>query len=208
MITLYWAAKGGSGTTVVAAATTLAATGPTVLIDLDGDLPLVFGISEPDGPGVLDWLRSSAPGERLASLEIDLGSGRRLIPRGAAGPVDPARWAELAGVLRRERRDVVVDAGTGPPPPALRHVADRSWLVTRACYLSLRAAAAQPCRPDGVVLVSEPGRALKPDDVECSLGAPIVAITLLDPAVARAVDSGLLAASLPRALRSRLRSAS
>lgn len=208
MITLYWAAKGGSGTTVVAAATTIAATGPVVLIDLDGDLPLVFGIPEPDGPGVLDWLRSSAPDERLLKLEVDLGSGRRLVPRGAPGPVDPARWAELAGILRRDRRDVVIDAGTGSPPPALRHVADRALLVTRPCYLSLRAAAAQSVRPDGVVLVSEPGRALHHDDVVWSVGAPVVAETLLDPAIARAVDSGLLAAGLPRSLRSRLRATS
>ena len=51
MITLCWAAKGGSGTTVVAASTALANRHPTLLVDLDRDQPLVLGIAEPDSPG-------------------------------------------------------------------------------------------------------------------------------------------------------------
>jgi hypothetical protein len=52
-------------------------------------------------------------------------------------------------------------------------------------------------RPSGVVVVDEPGRALSERDIEAALGAPIVASVSLDPAIARAVDSGLLAARLP-----------
>ena len=46
MITVCWAAKGGSGTTVVAAAMAIAAPTPTLLIDLAGDVPAVLGVPE------------------------------------------------------------------------------------------------------------------------------------------------------------------
>ena len=59
----------------------------------------------------------------------------------------------------------------------------------------------------GIVLVHEPGRALTARDVERSLGAPVVAELHYDPAVARAVDAGLLAARLPRSLAHSLKSA-
>ncbi len=72
-----------------------------------------------------------------------------------------------------------------------------SLLVTRACYLALRRAADPPLRPSGVVLVTEPGRALDRTDVEQVVGAPVRAEVAFDPAVARAVDAGLLASRLP-----------
>jgi hypothetical protein len=102
---------------------------------------------------------------------------------------------------------VVVDAGTGPPPIALLDAADRSLLVTRACYLALRRAVTLEVRPSGVVLVEEPGRALRPRDVEAAIDAPVAATIALDPAVARAVDAGLLAARLPRLIQRELRNA-
>ncbi len=207
MITLCWAAKGGSGTTVITAAMALATTEPTLILDLDGDQPAVFGLPDPDGPGVHDWLRSEAEPARLSSLEITIEHATALVPAGAVASAEPGRWALLSQVLRHERRRVIVDAGTREPPRALFDVADQRWLVTRPCYLSLRAAIAQSCRPSGVVLIDEPGRALRADDVETSLGAPIVASTLLDPAIARAVDAGLLVARLPSGLRRQLRAA-
>jgi hypothetical protein len=54
------------------------------------------------------------------------------------------------------------------------------------------------------VLIREPGRALHAADVERAVGVPVVAELDLDPAVARAVDAGLLAARLPRSLQRRL----
>ena len=57
-----------------------------------------------------------------------------------------------------------------------------------------------PLRPSEVVLLSEPGRALTRADVEDCVGAPVVAEVAVDPQVARAVDAGLLATRLPRAL--------
>ena len=51
-----------------------------------------------------------------------------------------------------------------------------------------------------MVLIDEPGRALRARDVEHALGAPVIAEIGYDPAVARAVDAGLLVARLPRSL--------
>jgi hypothetical protein len=206
MITVCWAAKGGSGTTVVAAAMAIAAAAPTLLIDLAGDVPAVLGIPEPDGPGVFEWLASDAPPARLNALEVRVDRHADVLPRGRAAQVPPTRWGELATWLRAERRSIVVDAGSvGEPPPAIVRAADHALLVTRPCYLALRAAVRQPTRPTGVVLVEEPGRALRAPDIEASLGVPVVATVLLDPAIARAVDAGLLLARLPAGFRHALR---
>jgi hypothetical protein len=207
MITLCWAAKGGSGTTVVTAAMALAATEPTLLIDLDGDQPAVLGLPEPDGPGMHDWLRSEAEPTRIDSLEIKIDQRVALLPAGRIGPVDPDRWSILASWLQHERRRVIIDAGSRQPPRDLFDVAQQAWLVTRPCYLALVAAVAQTRRPTGVVLVDEPGRSLRSSDIEASLGAPIVAKTLCDPAIARAVDAGLLVSRLPGGLKRQLREA-
>ena len=100
-----------------------------------------------------------------------------------------------------------VDAGTGEPASCLLTGDVRTLLVTRACYIGLQRARAIRCRPDGVVLVCEPGRGLKSSHVEQSIGAPVVASISVDPAVARAVDAGLLTARVPRLLQRELRGA-
>jgi len=207
MITLCWAAKGGSGTTVVAASVALANPQPTLLVDLHRDQPLVLGLAEPDSPGVHDWLASTAPQSRLASLEIAVRPRLDLLPGGHWGASSPQRWDQFAAALLAERRDVIVDVGTRPPPEALVAVASRTWLVTRPCYLALRAAARSSVRSTGVVLVDEPGRALRAADVEASVGAPVAAVLLYDPAVSRAVDAGLLVARLPAGMTRTLRRA-
>lgn len=209
MITICWAAKGGSGTTVVAAALALTGTDETLLVDLAGDLPAVLGCPEPDGPGVGDWLGSDAPASRLEALERPVTPRVRLVHIGdrrpvAGAPVPATRWTALARRLADEQRRVVVDAGTGDPPAELVTVATHAWLVTRPCYLALRAAIRLRARPTGIVVVDEPGRALRPADLEATVGAPIVATMLLDPAIARAVDAGLVASRLPAWCRRQL----
>lgn len=205
MLTLCWAAKGGSGTTVVAAAMALLAERPTLAVDLAGDLPTVLGLGDAPRPGVGDWLASDADGDRLRGLAVDVTPSLRAIPAGStAAPPEPHRWDDLARALTVGPGDAIVDAGRGAPPPALARAADRRLLVTRPCYLALRAADEGSCRPTGVVLIDEPGRVFGRDDVERALDAPVVAELLLDPAVARAVDSGLLTARLPRPFRRRL----
>ena len=72
--------------------------------------------------------------------------------------------------------------------------------MIRPCYLALRRATQLPGRVSGIVLVDEPGRALGRRDVESVIGVPVVAEIPLDPAVARAVDAGLLSCRLPATL--------
>ncbi|HWL45050.1 MAG TPA: hypothetical protein VNQ73_19050 [Ilumatobacter sp.] len=204
MLTLCWAAKGGSGTTVVAAALALNHPPPTLLVDLDGDQPLALGVAHPVTPGVADWLATDAPAARLGGLEVAVGDTARLLPRGShAAPADAPRWHDLARFLAEQPRHVVVDAGTRPPPAPLAALAAQRLLVVRNCYLNLRAATASAAAvaPTGVVLVEEPGRRLGADDIEAALAVPVVAVLLLDPAVARAADAGLLMSRLPSGLR-------
>jgi hypothetical protein len=259
MVTLCWAAKGGSGTTVVAAALAISSPTPVLLVDLDGELPLTLGIAEPDRPGVADWLASDAPAAHLDDLLVRVDEHLDLLPwRGGASPPrrDPttsppdaarqrrlvewlASWAPAMPatvpiergspprpLIRRRRTAghdhrtaalaepdpfaappgrVVIDAGTGEPWPLLTAAADHRLLVTRRCYLAIRRAARLLAEPTGVVLVDEPFRGLSNGAIEATMAAPIVASVSYDPAVARAVDVGLLVARLPSGVRRALR---
>lgn len=208
MLTICWAAKGGSGTTVFATVNALTSPTPTLLIDLAGDVLPVLGLPEPEAPGIHDWLRSESPAGRLEALEQPASGRLSVIPSGrASGDPSVDRWDQLTIHLRRGLRPVIVDAGTGAPPPALFAAADERLLITRACYLSLRHAVADRLTPTGIVLIEEPGRSLRPRDIEASLGAPIVTTVLLDPAIARAADAGLLASRLPLGWRRQIRHA-
>jgi hypothetical protein len=200
--TMCWSAKGGSGTTVIVASLGLCALSPVTLIDLAGDLPAVLGIAEPAGPGILEWLLSEAPIERLSDITIKVTDGVDLIPAGRGDRHIPSsRWPELLNALTTDNHRVIIDAGTGQPPTAAHNLVDRSLLVTRACYLALRRVVASPIRPTGIILVNEPGRALRDVDVEAAVGAPLLATVSLDVQIARSVDAGLMAARLPRMIR-------
>jgi MinD-like ATPase involved in chromosome partitioning or flagellar assembly len=207
-VILCWAAKGGSGTTVVACALALGAdrSQRTTLVDLSGDSATALGLAEPTGPGVADWLASpTATAADLARLAVPVRDDVRLIPRGLGAPPND-QWGRLAIALGSSP-NVIVDAGTGRPPEELHAVAAHSLLVTRACFIAIRRARQLEIRPTGVVLVGEPGRALTAGDIEHAVGAPVVAEIRVDPAVARAVDAGLLTTRLPRSLITSLRSA-
>lgn len=206
MFFFVWAAKGGSGATVtsVGLASTLArASGSEVLlVDLAGDVPAALGVPEPRH-GVSDWL--AAPGgpgpDALARLEVDRNGLSVLgIGRARGWPAD--REQELVRLLSSEHRHVVVDGGLVPAadgPDAgrlastLLDAADRSVLVVRSCYLGLRRAIAAGRRTDVVVLVREAGRTMAASDIRAVLGVERIVEIDLDPLVARAVDSGLLA---------------
>jgi hypothetical protein len=227
MVTLCWAAKGGSGTTVVATALALTSSRPSLLVDLDGEIPLVLGLPSPDRPGVAEWISSEAPPEHLRDLLIDVGPTAWLLPwcgavvsrppRRTLPSLSPGvhalaagtRWEQLARWLVEwsvvRGADVTIDAGTGEPPVALADVAARKLLVTRPCYLSVRRALRSGIRPTGIVLVDEPGHNLSPRDIERILGAPIDTTVGFDPAIARAVDAGLLTTRLPRVMMRELR---
>lgn len=207
MLLACWSPKGGSGTTVTAVLLALAcarsSSSAVLLADLCGDVPAALGLAEPDGPGVADWLEASPDvgADALGRLEVDVGPGLRLLPRGRAKFGGTATRAELlASLLAADDRPVVVDCGGIERSPA-REVATGATLsleVLRPCYLALRRALAVAIQPSGVVLLGEPGRALGRHDVEQVLGVPVWAEVPVETSVARAVDAGLLGARLPR----------
>lgn len=211
MLVACWSVKGGVGTTVVAASLALLRArrgGPgIVLADLAGDGAAVLGLPEPDGPGLAGWLAAGddVPADGLARLEVQASPSLALLPRGR-GPLVPDRAPVLASLLDRGPRPVVIDCGTTERvAAAVVGGAHRSILVIRPCFLALRRAMASPLRPSEVVVIREPGRALSGHDVESAVGAPVRVEIETDPAVARAVDSGLMAGRLPRSLERGLR---
>jgi hypothetical protein len=216
-----WSAKGGSGTTVVAAslALLLADTSPlgALLVDLAGDVPTVLGMPDAHGPGIAGWLAAGddVPSDALVRLESPAGRGLAVLPRGDGELAHAERSDALAEVLARDGRPVVVDCGVvgdgrGPAGEVSRVLAaeaTHSLLVIRLCYLALRRALVAPVHPSGVVLLTEQGRALSRQDVEDVLGVEIKAEIDVDREVARRVDAGLLVSRLPRALARGLRDA-
>lgn len=224
MLIACWSPKGGSGTTVVATALALllaeSAPAGAVLADLAGDVPAALGLPEPTGPGLAEWLRAGddVDGAALGRIATAVSPSLSVLAVGApalrAVFRDPqARGDALAAALSTDPRPVVADCGTvatgddGALGAVLAARAAVSFAVLRPCYLALRRALAAPVRPSGVVLLTEPGRALGRSDVEAVLGVPVRADVEVDPAVARAVDAGLLATRLPARLARALRAA-
>ncbi|MGI9595780.1 MAG: hypothetical protein ACR2QK_06455 [Acidimicrobiales bacterium] len=220
----FWSAKGGVGCTVVAAgvALAMARTTPTLMIDLGGDVAAVLGRSRVDGPsadgrvGLADWLAApNPPPDALSRIEFDVAPGLALLSwdsgrQAIADPEPPVgdRASVLAQLADHDDRQVIVDLGPRSDDASRRNelagrlssLASRSTLVTRACYLAVRAAERWP-RPDDVVVVARQGRALRSADVAAAIGSPVGCELRWDPAVARAVDSGCFAARTPRSLR-------
>jgi hypothetical protein len=115
-LTVVWAAKGGSGTTTVAAALALINPHDTLLVDLDGELPAVVGLPEPHGHGLADWLPTDQAADALPELTIELDRTTRLLPCGRIDvDRDSSRWPEFMAWAGTQA-PVVVDAGTGIPP--------------------------------------------------------------------------------------------
>lgn len=212
MLIACWSPKGGCGTTVVTCGLALvlarasrsepAPPSGVWVADLRGDIPAAVGLPEPAGPGLADWLAAGddVPADALGRLAVDVAPGVALLPWSGAAPSTPhGRGEALAAALAAEQRPVVADCGTASGPGlAVAAAATVSLMVLRPCYLALRRALAAPIRPTGIVLVAEPGRALHRRDVEEVLGVPVRAEVEYDPAVARAVDAGLLARRPPR----------
>jgi MinD-like ATPase involved in chromosome partitioning or flagellar assembly len=212
MLVACWSVKGGSGTTVVTAALglALASQGPgALLVDLAGDLPAALGVVEPDGPGLAGWLCAGAdvPSDALGRLEVEVGPGLGLLPSGGPLPPAAARAEELAALLASDSRVVVADCGSAPSETtlALAAGAGLSLLVLRPCYLALRRALTAPLEASAIVLVGEPQRALQRADVEDVLGVRVRAAVPWRPAVATAVDAGLLGRRLPSPLERALK---
>ena len=125
------------------------------------------------------------------------------------GPISARRGGELFGHFAEHGITAVVDVGRIDPARETgesgddffcREIverADKSVLVTRACYLSLSKIVSTQMRPSQVVLVAEAGRALTRKDCEQVISAPVAATVAVDPAVARTVDAGMLRTKVP-----------
>ena len=207
--------KGGAGVSTLATAIAgqLASSRPTTVLDVGGDVARIVGIDVVERDGFTDWLDSpTALGiDVLESLQVEVLPGLSIIPRGrkpvpSTPPVE--RLVEVAELRPEGSPDGVVIADAGvvddraiSVASVLSATADRTTLVTRACYLSLTRTRELAVAFDDVVEVVEGGRALRTIDVEAIVGRPVVARVPCDPAIARAVDSGMTLTRPPRSLR-------
>lgn len=209
MLICLWTLKAGSGCSVTAALAGLqrSAHSSVTLVDPHGDLAAVLGIADPGGAGVRDWIDAGddAPPHALAGVATPVAPGLQLVGPGTAELTRTDLTDSQLAALEAADDTVLVDAGCVTGDDRLSALArrlaagaTRSILVTRPCYLALRRIADAPVVPSGVVLLTEPGRALRRNDVEQAVGAPVVASIAVDPAIARAVDAGLLASRPPR----------
>lgn len=217
MLIACWSVKGGSGTTVVAAALALRlarSSGGVVIADLAGDVPAVLGRPEPSGPGLAEWIQAGpdVAGDAFERLAVEVTAGLSILPTGDPSTLASASVSDgerlAAALARTVPRLAVVDCGLVASDVALGVIAgaSRSLLVTRPCFLSLRRAVASPVRPSAAVLIVEPERTLSADDVEDVLDVPVLTVPW-DSSVARAVDAGLLSARIPSKLDRALKNA-
>ena len=215
MLVALWSPKGGSGTSVLAAACSLVlareAGGAARLADLDGDQPAIFGLGAEPSLGLLDWLNAGAdaPTDALDRLAVEAAPGVALLPRGGSertlAPVAAAEaGAALAVALRDGPVPTIIDCGRAVEPAtrAVAEVADVSVIVVRGCYLALRRALRAPALAcsAGVVLVEEKERSLSEKEVADVLDLPVYARVGVRTPIFRAVDAGVLAARLPEQL--------
>ena len=211
MIIWYWSVKGGVGTSVVAAATAIrlaSADREATLVDLTGDQPALLGMiagAVPSEPGIGDWVAAGdgVAADAIGRLLEDVAPGLRLLRQGTQPALDDGRRRlVLALEVLARIGPVVVDAGLDPfelrSDLAARH---RPVCVMRSCYLALTRAQRVSGPYDRVVLVEEPGRALRVRDVASAVGASSVERVAWDPRVARSVDAGTIVSMLPPPLR-------
>ena len=211
MVVAVWSAKGGAGATSVTALLALALVeraDEVLVVDFCGDLPAVFGVEVDDAaPGLSDWCALDRPdSDALGRIEVPVRSGLQIVCRGTGAlPHDPGH---LMQVLEGSRRTVLIDCGQVADHHPFGHramvSATESLLVTRECFLNLRAVQRLAHVPSGVVVIKEPRRSLGRADVESAAQAPVVAEVAFDPDIARAIDAGLVAARLPRSLLRRM----
>jgi hypothetical protein len=98
----------------------------------------------------------------------------------------------VVGPYRQMPGVAVVLSSHGPVEGA------RNLMVLRNDYLAMRRAVQGADTPDGLIIITEPGRALSASDAERAIGAPVLVEMPIDPSVARCVDAGLVASLPPR----------
>jgi hypothetical protein len=215
MLLALWSPKGGSGTSVFAAACAVVlARGPAGgcrVADLGGDQPAIFGLAGEPELGLVDWMEAGpeAPLDALDRMHVEVAPGVVLLATGGGDrTLRPRAAAEAGAALAVALRDapvpVVADCGAADDPAgrAVVEVADVSVVVVRGCYLALRRAVRSPVlgAAAGAVLVDEPGRSLTRREISDVLGLPVLARVPVRDTVSRAVDAGVLASRLPDVL--------
>lgn len=168
--------RGGHGTTTVAlaAAATLAARGPTRLGAHDHRAVCAIAGIAHDG------------------LPIPLGENLELAAEGQAADVIDAGTLE-------QHPDEHPDGEQRAEPCQSPPVGVRIGVLRGPDYLGIRTLCGHPeAVLDGLVLLSETGRALEPRDVEHVTGRPVLAVIEHTAVVARVIDAGLLLHRLAR----------
>jgi hypothetical protein len=210
MLVCFWSPKGGSGTSVVAAASALVLARETDarVVDLAGDQPAVLGLGHDPAPGLFDWMRAgpAAPADALEHLAVTVAPRLDLLPAGEVHgePPPPEAGALLAVALDADPRPGACDLGRldEPATRAFAEVAGINLIVVRGCYLGQRRAVRHPAISEaaGAILIDEHGRSLGAPDVEDVLGIPVLATIPARTSIARAVDAGVLPTRLPDSL--------
>ena len=118
----------------------------------------------------------------------DAGGGARRLMLGLEVLAQSGPVVVDAGLDRHQLRSCLADGGT-------------PVCVLRACFLALSRAQQVLGPYDRIVLVEEPGRALRHSDVAHAVGSSHVERIAWDPRVARSVDAGTIVSSLPPPLR-------
>lgn len=162
--------RGGHGTTTVAlvAAATLASRGPTGIAAHDPDaLCVAVGTTTGELPVPL----ANHLDLRFDGTDIDIVDAGTLEQYLDVGPFDDEPGRAVQSSCERLRIGVL----RGPDYVGLRTLCGH-----------------QEARLDGIIVVAEAGRALDARDVEHVTGRAVVAVVDHTPAVARAIDAGLL----------------
>ena len=197
IVTIY-SHKGGQGVTTIAATLarlTANAGHRTLIIDTGTDQAAIHGLTTDKWAALGDYLTTTTV--TLDDITTNIGDRLDLIEAGDA-PItfDTHTYGRITSGLGHYDT-VIID--TIPAAHTWSRHADARVLVTRPCYLALRHATGQR-RPDHVVVITEPGRALDTGDIEAVTGTPVSAIVGHDPHIARAVDAGTLSTRIPRSL--------
>ena len=198
MITVIYAHKPGQGVTTIAAALAMLTSTlrqRTLLVDTGTDLPAVLGLPTPDRPGLAEYLTDTAV--TLADITTPVLPNLDLVTRGDTTPTFTASaYGLLTGAL--DNYDTVI-IDTAPDASEWTRHADTRVLVTRPCYLALRHATGQR-RPDHLVVITEPGRALNNADIEAVTGSAVTATVRYAAEIARTIDAGNITTRVPRIL--------
>lgn len=169
-------AKPGQGCSVFAACAAIGSPHErTLLVDWGGDLPAVLGIAQPSD-------------ENYLPIQIN----DRLWLASPHGYCDYGDLEEGFDCIMHDW-GTVDDLSVAPGDV---------YLVIQPCYLALRRATKFFDAPEikGIIVHTQPGRALTSRDISRAIGAPVISEYLTDPAVARAVDAGILATRLARSI--------